>query len=100
MAADLADQLDGVAPLADVVARLATRHPVAAVAAALARLRDHGLLLSGPRTPRRPRPPAGTPGVPPEAGRRWMAGGPVTIVDLGAPGWPRPQTRCAPSGSP
>ncbi|MET8066735.1 hypothetical protein, partial [Micromonospora sp. NPDC005313] len=40
VAADLADQLDGVAPLADVVARLATRHPVAAVAAALARLRD------------------------------------------------------------
>ena len=35
VAADLADQLDGAAPLADVVARLATRHPVAAVATAL-----------------------------------------------------------------
>ncbi|MET7467428.1 TOMM precursor leader peptide-binding protein [Micromonospora sp. NPDC005686] len=86
VAADLADQLDGVAPLADVVARLATRHPVAAVAAALARLRDHGLLTSGPALTS-PAEAAGwdARGVPPEAGRRWMAGGRVTVVDLGAP---------------
>ncbi|MEU5903044.1 TOMM precursor leader peptide-binding protein [Micromonospora sp. NPDC047467] len=86
VAADLADQLDGAAPLADVVARLATRHPVAAVAAALARLRDHGLLVSGPAHTS-PAEAAGwdARGVPPEAGQRWMAGGPVTIVDLGAP---------------
>ncbi|MBQ1014790.1 TOMM precursor leader peptide-binding protein, partial [Micromonospora sp. M51] len=86
VAADLADQLDGAAPLADVVARLATRHPVAAVAAALARLRDHGLLVSGP-THTTPAEAAGwdARGVPPDAARRWMAGGAVTIVDLGAP---------------
>ncbi|MFG1837095.1 TOMM precursor leader peptide-binding protein [Micromonospora sp. NPDC049175] len=86
VAADLADQLDGVAPLADVVARLATRHPVAAVAAALARLRDHGLLVSGPAHTS-PAEAAGwdARGVPPEAGQLWMAGGAVTIVDLGAP---------------
>ncbi|SBT42638.1 TOMM precursor leader peptide-binding protein [Micromonospora auratinigra] len=86
VAADLADLLDGVAPLADVLARLAGRHPVAAVAAALARLRDHGLLVSGP---------AGTSsaeaagwdarGVPPDAAGRWLARGAVTVVDLGAP---------------
>ncbi|MGC4813183.1 TOMM precursor leader peptide-binding protein [Micromonospora sp. DT228] len=86
VAADLADQLDGVAPLADVVARLATRHPVAAVAAALARLRDHGLLVAGPAHTS-PAEAAGwdARGVPPEAGQLWMAGGAVTIVDLGAP---------------
>ncbi|EWM66223.1 LOW QUALITY PROTEIN: fatty acid binding protein, partial [Micromonospora sp. M42] len=86
VAADLADQLDGAAPLADVVARLATRHPVAAVATALARLRDHGLLTSGPAHTS-PAEAAGwdARGVPPEAGRRWMAGGPVTVVYLGAP---------------
>ncbi|WP_051708150.1 TOMM precursor leader peptide-binding protein [Micromonospora parva] len=86
VAADLADQLDGAAPLADVVARLATRHPVAAVAAALARLRDHGLLVSGPAHTT-PAEAAGwdARGVPPDAARRWMAGGAVTIVDLGAP---------------
>lgn len=86
VAADLADQLDGAAPLADVVARLATRHPVAAVAAALARLRDHGLLVSGPaQTSAAEAAGWDARGVPPDAGRRWMAGGTVTIVDLGAP---------------
>ena len=86
VAADLADQLDGAAPLADVVARLATRHPVAAVAAALARLRDHGLLVSGPaHTSAAEAAGWDARGVPPDAGRRWMAGGTVTIVDLGAP---------------
>ncbi|MEU7676932.1 TOMM precursor leader peptide-binding protein [Micromonospora taraxaci] len=86
VAADLADQLDGVEPLADVVNRLATRHPVTAVAAALARLRDHGLLVSGPAGTA-PAEAAGwdARGVPPEAGHRWMAEGSVTIVDLGAP---------------
>ncbi|WFE65806.1 TOMM precursor leader peptide-binding protein [Micromonospora sp. WMMD714] len=86
VAADLADLLDGTAPLADVLARLAARHPVAAVAAALARLRGHGLLVSGP---------AGVPvaeaagwdarGVDPAAGRHWTRYGTVTLVDLGAP---------------
>ncbi|MET8094160.1 TOMM precursor leader peptide-binding protein [Micromonospora sp. NPDC005220] len=86
VAADLADQLDGAAPLADVVAQLATRHPVAAVAAALARLRDHGLLVSGPaHTSAAEAAGWDARGVPPDAGRRWMAGGRVTIVDLGAP---------------
>ncbi|MEU8387318.1 TOMM precursor leader peptide-binding protein [Micromonospora sp. NPDC048842] len=86
VAADLADQLDGAAPLADVVARLATRHPVAAVAAALARLRDHGLLVSGPaHTSAAEAAGWDARGVPPDVGRRWMAGGRVTIVDLGAP---------------
>ncbi|MFI7426394.1 TOMM precursor leader peptide-binding protein [Micromonospora sp. NPDC049836] len=86
VAADLADLLDGAAPLADVVARLAGRHPVAAVAAALARLRDHGLLASGPAHTS-PAEAAGwdARGVPPERGSRWMAEGAVTVVDLGAP---------------
>lgn len=86
VAADLADLLDGAAPLADVVARLAGRHPVAAVAAALARLRDHNLLVSGPAHTS-PAEAAGwdARGVPPDLGSRWMAEGAVTVVDLGVP---------------
>lgn len=76
VAADLADQLDGAAPLADVLARLppAIRSPPS-------RQPSPGCATTAcwcpvPRTPRRPRPPAGTPGVlrPRPGGGGWPEG--------------------------
>jgi bacteriocin biosynthesis cyclodehydratase domain-containing protein len=84
--ADLAGRLDGSRPLAEILAGMALRHPMAAVAAALSRLRGHGLLVDGPLTTSGPDAAAwDARGVDPEFGRSWATTGQVVIVDAGGP---------------
>jgi ribosomal protein S12 methylthiotransferase accessory factor len=83
---DLAAHLDGSRPLAEVLAAMATRHPLSSVGAALSRLRGHGLLASGPLTTTVAEA-AGWDArdVDPGFGRSWTETGRVTLVDAGGP---------------
>ncbi|MEE6261565.1 TOMM precursor leader peptide-binding protein [Plantactinospora sonchi] len=86
VAAELAPLLDGTRDVGVLTAALAPRHPVAAVAGALRRMAELGLLTYGPTG-------AGTArsagwdarGIAPDVAERWGRTGHVLLVDAGSP---------------
>ncbi|WFE22204.1 TOMM precursor leader peptide-binding protein [Solwaraspora sp. WMMD937] len=85
-ASALATALDGTRPLAEIITDLAPAHSMAALASALGRLRDHGLLTSG-AVSTHPAVAAGWDArmVDPDTAERVAGREPLLLVDAGTP---------------